>query len=78
MDERNVKLNSRKGKKAEAKVRAPKVEQSGNIEARVVERVEAKANVVKVVVRKDKCCCMQKLKFESLVQRDKQGQKLKL
>jgi len=57
MDERNVKLNSQKGKKAEAKARSPKVEQTnGNIEARVVERVEAKANVVKVVVQKDKCC----------------------
>ena len=56
MDERNVKLNCRKGKKAEAKARAPKVERNGNIEVRVVERVEAKANVVKVVVRKDKCC----------------------
>ena len=51
-----MKLNSRKGKKAEAKARTPKVERNGNIEARVVERVEAKANVVKVVVRKDKCC----------------------
>ena len=50
MDERNVKLNCRKGKKAEAKARAPKVERNGNIEAREVERVEAKANVVKVVV----------------------------
>ena len=56
MDERIVKLNSQKGKKAEAKVRAPKVEQNGNIEARVVERVEAKGNVVKAVVRKEKCC----------------------
>ena len=56
MDKINVKLNSRKGKKAEAKARAPKVERNGNIEAQVVERVEAKANVVKVVVRKEKCC----------------------
>ena len=54
--ERNVKLNSRKGKKAKAKARAPKVEQNRNIEARVVERVEAKANIVKLVVQKDKCC----------------------
>ena len=38
MDERNVKLNSRKGKKAEAKARAPKVERNGNIEAQVAER----------------------------------------
>ena len=28
MDERNVKLNSRKGKKAEAKARTPKVERT--------------------------------------------------
>ena len=45
MDESNAKLNSRKGKKAEAKARAPIVEQNRNIEARVVERVEAKATV---------------------------------
>jgi len=48
MDESNAKLNSRKGKKAEAKARAPKVEQNRNIEARVVESLVCKRTKLKL------------------------------
>ena len=41
-------------------------------------RVESKSERCKSCSPKGQMLCMQKLQFESLVQRDKQGQKLKL
>jgi len=42
MDKRNVKLNSRKGKKAEAKARAPKVEQTETLKREWMKELKQK------------------------------------
>jgi len=64
-----------KGRESRSEVEtAESVERNGNIEV----RVESESECCKSCSPKGQMLCMQKLKFESLVQRDKQGQKLKL